>query len=281
MEALCCLHLGADTRDSLYNLVYLGGNGTDKCYELIMAQCDGALHAFHFLVILLLSGYWPTEKSDFLLDALAEGFEFEKEDEDFEVLLRIFYKDISLEDNLSFGYLNDTIINNINGLPPLVKGETHSEGGPMEKLLTRFPCKRIICSTCNASKLSWRFSKDYCYDCIRRDFSFCSLCRVWKGKSHFTSFPRTLETPFECTQCGEMWRSRSSIYEDLEEANTSLVWFERKKWITSMPKGGKQRLCYTCNTFKSYTSFSQYQLRNVRAPCCKECRNKVKSRNQP
>ena len=130
------------------------------------------------------------EKSDFFLDALAEGFEFKKEDEDFEVLLRILYKDISLDDKLSFGHLNSTIINNINGLPPLVKGETHSEGGPMEKLLNRFPCKRIICSTCNVSKLSWRFSKDCCYECKRRDFHFCSTCRVSKKRTHFTIAPR-------------------------------------------------------------------------------------------
>ena len=209
MEALCCLHLDEDILDLLYALVCLGGKATEKCYELVMASLGNYSSTIHHIEVLLLSGYFPTEKGDFFLDALAEGFEFEKEDEN--KVSRILHKDISLRDNLICGVVNSTIINNINGLPPLKVGETHSEGGPMEKLMNRFPCEHIICSTCKAPKLAWRFSEEHkcCYECERRDFLECSKCGVSKRRlDYFTADQREGEYWARCIECVNTQKDR-------------------------------------------------------------------------
>ena len=149
MEAVCRLetHL-ADTRDLLFGVVRLGGKATDKCYEYVMDGSDWGpdwVMSLEHLVVLLLSGYFPTKKSNFFLDKfflddLAEGFEEDEEEWYNEIeILRVLHKDVSLGDNLSCGEVDSTVMNNINGLPPLRIGETHAEGGPMEKLLIRFP----------------------------------------------------------------------------------------------------------------------------------------------
>jgi len=142
MEAVCQQEISPDTRDSLYELVLLGGKATDKCYEVL--HCDFGMPVDH-LTVLLLSGYYPTKGHYSFLDELAEGFE---NDDGGEVdpieILGILNKTVKLGDSLSCGVIDsNVIINNINQLPPLEAGVTHSKDGPMEKLLNRLPVEKV------------------------------------------------------------------------------------------------------------------------------------------
>ena len=251
MEAFCCLNIHrADFFDLLSEFVSLGGKATDECYERIMDAGEYYM-PLDELLVLLLSGYFPTKivsgypkESKFFLDELVDGFEENDyhDEKTYSAIVRILCKDITLEDSFSCGGVNSTIINNINGLPPLVVGETHSEGGPMEKLLTRFPIKRIICSTCKALKLAWQFSEEHkcCYKCERRDFLLCSTCRVSKRRlEHFTAEQSKKEHSACCIDC-----------------EVFLV-------------------CSLCKASKSKSDghFSKGQKKKGEAACCKECVN--------
>ena len=54
-------------------------------------------------------------------------------------------------------------------------------------------------------------------------------------------------------------------------ANTSLVWFERKKRITTL-------VCSTCKVSKVFADFYKAQRGKGEAACCKECVKKATSR---
>ena len=141
MEAVCQQETCPDTRDLLYDLVLLGGKATDKCYEVL--HCDFGMPVDH-LTVLLLSGYYPTKGHYLFLDELAEGFENDDGGLEPVEMLSILYKTVKLGDLLSCGNVDSTvIINNINQLPPLETGVTHSKGGPMEKLLYRLPAEKV------------------------------------------------------------------------------------------------------------------------------------------
>ena len=144
METVCQQEICPDTRDLLYELVLLGGKATDKCYEVL--NWDFELPVDH-LTVLLLSGYYPTKRHYSFLDELAEGFENDDDGLEPVEMLSILYKTVKLGDNLSCGPVDSTvIINNINQLPPLEDGVTHSKGGtinPMEDLLKQYPVDKV------------------------------------------------------------------------------------------------------------------------------------------
>ena len=147
MEALCCLnHAGAITLELLYQIVLLGGKATDRCYDEI--GCDFFMACDH-LIVLLLSGYYPTKGHPLFLDRLADGFEDEikyNENEDMYIqVIQILRKAVKLGDKFSYMETFDSpfIIDNINQLPPLEAGATHSKGGPMDELLKRFPLEKV------------------------------------------------------------------------------------------------------------------------------------------
>jgi len=158
METVCQQEIGPDTRDLLYDLVRLGGKATDDCYDNIFLQCDWGTQ-FEHLIVLLLSGYYPTKavtkKNYSFLDQLANIFidELDKDENGEESMmvenqmhieiLGILYKIVKLGDNLSCGPIDSTVINNINQLPSLEAGRTHSKGGSMEQIMKQFPMKRV------------------------------------------------------------------------------------------------------------------------------------------
>jgi len=144
MEAVCQQEISPDTRDLLYELVLLGGKATDKCYEVL--RCDFGMPVDH-LTVLLLSGYYPTNGDYLFLDELAEGFENDDGGLEPVEMLSILYKTVKLGDKLSCGHVGSTVImNNINQLPHLEAGVTHSEGGtinPMGDLLKKYPEEKV------------------------------------------------------------------------------------------------------------------------------------------
>jgi hypothetical protein len=268
MEALCCLNVNhAYARDLLYEVVCLGGKATDKCYEYVMDQAEWSMPLNHLLV-LLLSGYFPTKKSKFFLDELAEGFD--EDEEEWHNVLRVLYKDISLGDNLSCGDVDSTVINNINGLPPLMIGETHAEGGPMEKLLIRFPSTRIICSSCNASKLAWRFSEDHncCQECVLK----CSTCNVLKRRlDHFTEEQSKKEYDACCMECEVLLvcsackvSKSSGLFSESQKSRGEAAWCDKCEMI--------YLVCSTCKVLKNKSHhFTKVQRKKEETAVCKEC----------
>jgi len=142
MEAVCCqVPAGATSRDMLYRLVRLGGKATDKCYENIDYS---DFIPFEHLAVLLLSGYYPKKGIPLFLDWLAERFDYDICGANPIETLSILYKIVKQGDKLSCGHIGSTVtINNINQLPPLEAGVTHSKGGSMEELLEQFPMSKV------------------------------------------------------------------------------------------------------------------------------------------
>jgi len=141
MEAACQPDLlTAYTFELLLELVELGGKATDKCYEELAYW--GNIVPIEHLVVLLLSGYYPIHWGPyFYLDRLVEKlYEGESpEIEDAVQILGILTKTVKVGDELSWARVDSTMMNNINQLPSLEVGVTHSKGGPMEELLKLFP----------------------------------------------------------------------------------------------------------------------------------------------
>lgn len=154
MEALCCWEEedSQHTRDLIYDLVLLGGTATDNCYESIRKRnwrrADKPLE--HYCA-LLQSGYYPTKgnyldypMSYYFLDDLAKAIERYR-GEPTPDFLSMLYKTVKLGDSLGINgpIQSQLIIDNINSLPSLETGVTHSKDGPMEKLLNRFPIDKV------------------------------------------------------------------------------------------------------------------------------------------
>ena len=286
MEAISSLELGPDTLDFLYNVVLLGGKATDGCYEKILNQSEFPMN--EHLAVLILSGYFPTKGPSFFLDQLTDAYprsrsrsKSKRSRSLHREILHILYKLIKPCDNLD---VNSTIIDNINNLPSLKVGVTHSQGGSMDILMKRYESnlKQLAVTEMNLFKLLEEGCKRKNDECISQEgdrkkkqkanakqFSdkkgeierVCSICKGSKRFSEFSKKQRGNGAKIKCKDCVAS-AQKAAI---MQQTNSEEKLFEEP------PSPEDCRICFSCKATKTHNHFSKPQLMKGSEARCKIC----------